>query len=507
MAATRGKSIYHIPFGQGQIEFALLPSMRGTLLQSQEMPPLTAPANGIRQALANPTGSMPLRQMAKPGDRVCLVFTDATRACPDVLLVPAILEELRAAGVRDEDITLLCGTGLHRPSTPAEKTAKLGASVVGRYRVVDHTPQDGAQLAYLGTTASGAPVWINRLVTEADLVIATGVVEPHLYAGYSGGPKTVAIGTAGEPTIAYTHGIRLTDHPNTRLGRIEGNPFHQTLREIAQRAGLRFILNVALDNQERIVAVRAGDPEQSFRELVALARDLYEVPVDRQYDLVIAGVGHPKDVNLYQASRAATYVFRAPKPVLKHGGCIIVPAPCPEGVGRGSGEQRFYEIMRSAKDMGTLLAELRRTGYPAGAQRAYFLAQVLLHHKVIIVGAEHPDVARHLHMIPARTMEEALQLVVEEIGRSDLEVLIMPHALHTLPGEQGIEPLHVAVGTVRLQLRRRSQDPATVDGQEALRILEGLSQEEPELPASKWYMLAQPEQLAQFTELWESLRR
>ncbi|MGQ9787566.1 MAG: nickel-dependent lactate racemase [Anaerolineae bacterium] len=503
----RGEPIYRVPFGQGQLEFVLPPSMRATLLQSKEIPPLATPTTAVQQALANPTSSAPLRRLAKPGDRVCLVFTDATRACPDALLVPALLKELHTAGVRDEDIILLCGTGLHRPSTSAEKIAKLGTPILDRYRVVDHTALDNSQLAYLGTTASGAPIWINQLVTEAELVIATGVVEPHLYAGYSGGPKTVAIGAAGEPTIAYTHRFQMTDHPNTRLGRVEGNPFHQTLREIAHRAGLRFILNVLLDDRERIVAVRAGDPEQAFCELVALARELYEAPVEQRYDLVIAGVGHPKDSNLYQATRAATYVFRAPKPVLKHGGCIIVPAPCPEGVGLGSGEQRFYEIMHSAKDMATLLADLRRTGYPAGAQRAYFLAQVLLHHEVIIVGAECPDIVRHLHMIPAHTMEEALQFVMRKIGRSDLEVLIMPHALHTLPSEQGIEPLHIAVGTVRLQLRRRGQDPAGVDGQNALRILEGLSQEEPELPASKWYTSAQPEQLAQFTELWESLRR
>lgn len=500
------RTMYRVPFGRGELEFALPPSMRGTLVRLQQMTPLVAPVTAIRQTLANPIGSVPLRRLAKPGDRVCLVFTDTTRACPDALLVPALLEELHAAGVRDADITLLCGTGLHRPSTSSEKMAKLGAPVLGRYRVVDHVALDSTQLAYLGKTTSGAPIWINRWVTEADLVIATGVVEPHLYAGYSGGPKTVAVGAAGEPTIAYTHSARMVDHPETRLGRIEGNPFHQTLCEIAHRAGLRFILNVVLDDQRRIIAVRAGDPEQAFHELVAVARALHEVPVEGQYDLVVTGVGHPKDVNLYQATRAATYVFRAPRPVLKPGGCIVIPAPCPEGIGLGSGERRFYEIMRSAKDMATLLAELRRTGYPAGVQRAYLLAQVLLHHKVIIVGAEHPELVRHLHMIPARTLEQALQFVVEEIGRSDLEVLIMPHALHTLPSEPGIEPLHVAVGTVRLQLRRLGQDPAAIDGQYALHILEGLSHDEPELPASKWYTSAQSEQLAQFTELWESLR-
>lgn len=429
--------MYSVPFGKSQITFELPLSMRGTVVESRRMPPLTDVVGGIEGALAQPVGSPPLRELANPGDKVCLIFTDITRSTPDHLLVPSLLAELEAAGVRARDITLLCGTGMHRPSTPAEKVAKLGQAVVDRYRVVDHEPQNPAGLVDLGTTESGIPILVNRFAYEADLVIATGIVEPHHLAGYSGGRKTLAIGTGGEALIGRTHGPQMVDHPGTRLGRIERNPFHEALTEVAQRAGLRFILNVVLDDNKHIVAVRAGEPTQTLLELVAMAENLYEVPIPHQYDLVVAGVGFPKDQNLYQASRAASYLFFAPTPVVRPGGCIILPAPCPEGAGQGAGEQSYYATMKRAVDMPSLLAELRRTGYPPGAQRAFFMAKVLEKNSVIVVGAKSPDIVRDLHMIPAPDMDEAVRIATQVLGHTDLDVLIVPHALFTLPIVQG----------------------------------------------------------------------
>ena len=278
----------------------------------------------MAEAVASPTNSPPLRDLAGPGDKVCIVFTDITRASPDHLLVLPVLAELEAAGVRDEDITLLCGIGMHRPSTPEEKVAKLGQAVVDRYRVIDNEPLNPDALVDLGTTDSGIPLSVNKVAYEADLLIATGIVEPHQYAGYSGGRKTLAVGAAGEAMIAYTHGPHMVDHPGTRLGRIEGNPFHEAITEAARRAGLRFIVNVVQDDQKRVVYVRAGEPEATFEELVAIAKTIYEVPVPQQYDVAVAGVGFPKDANLYQASRAASYLFFAPAPVVKPGGVFII---------------------------------------------------------------------------------------------------------------------------------------------------------------------------------------
>jgi len=429
--------MYSVPFGKSKITFGLPPGLRGMVVESKPMPPLADVAGAIEDALARPVGSPPLRKLAHPGDKICIIFTDSTRSTPDHLLVPSLLAELQTAGVKDRDITLLCGTGMHRPSTPAEKVAKLGQAVVDRYRVIDHDPQNPAGLVDLGFTKAGVPIWVNRLAYEADVVIATGIVEPHHLAGYSGGRKTLAIGAGGEAMIAHTHGPQMADHPGTRLGCIEGNPFHQALTEAAQRAGLRFVLNVVLDDDKLVVAVRAGEPTQTLMELVAVARNLYEVPIPHQYDLAVAGVGFPKDQNLYQASRAASYLFFAPTPVVRPGGCIILPAPCPEGAGQGVGEQSYYATMTRAADMPSLLDELRRTGYPPGAQRAFFMAKVLEKNSVIVVGAESPDIVRDLHMIPAADMDEAFRFVTDKLGHTDLEALIVPHALFTLPIVQG----------------------------------------------------------------------
>ena len=301
--------------------------MRGTVIESRPAEPLREVETVTAEALASPLNSPPLSKLARPDDRVCIVFTDVTRASPDHLFVPAILTELEAAGIRDDHVTLVCGTGLHRPSTPEEKLQKLGKAVLNRYRVVDNEAQSQKELVELGTTDSGIPLSVNRLVYEADLVVATGIVEPHQYAGYSGGAKTVAIGAAGEPMIAFTHGPQMVDHTGTRLGRIEGNPFREAVNEAARRSGLRFILNVVQDEQKRPVAILAGEPDATFAELVKVARKLYEVPVPHQYDVAVAGVGFPKDENIYQASRAASYLFFAPTSVVKEGGRSYCPRP------------------------------------------------------------------------------------------------------------------------------------------------------------------------------------
>jgi nickel-dependent lactate racemase len=370
--------------------------------------------------------------MAKKGDRVCIVFTDITRASPDQLLVPAILKELEIAGVNDQDITLLCGIGMHRPSSLDEKDIKLGKDIVARYRVIDNEPQNPEALVDMGITPGGVPVFLHRAVVETDLLIGTGIVEPHQYAGYSGGRKTVAVGAAGEALIAHTHGPEFIDHPGTRLGQIEGNPFHEAISEAARRANLRFILNVILNDDKQILRVSAGEPELTFQDLVNFAKNVYEVPIYKQYDIAIGGVGFPKDANLYQASRAPSYLYFAPTPVIRPGGFFIIPARCEEGAGAGVGEQRFLTAMRDAPDIQFILDDARRNGYPPGQQRAFVMAKVLENTNVIIVGSECPDLIADCKMIPAATMQEALEIASSSLG-TNCDVLIVPHAMQTLP--------------------------------------------------------------------------
>jgi len=423
---------YRIPYSKSTIDFSLPASMQATLAVSRPVEPIEDVSEAIHTALVHPIHSAPLHELTRTGQRVCIVFTDITRASPDHLLVPALLAELEKAGVHDKDITLLCGTGMHRPSTGAEKVVKLGSGVVERYRVIDNEPQNPAALVDLGVTPGGVPVLLHRAVVEADLLIATGIVEPHQYAGYSGGRKTVAVGAAGEALIAHTHGPVFVDHPGTRLGRIEGNPFHEAVTEAAQRANLRFILNVVLDDDKRLLRVAAGEPELAFHELVSFARSVYEVPIPHQYDIAIGGVGYPKDCNLYQASRAPSYLFFAPTSVVRPGGFFIIPARCEEGAGTGVGEQRFLAAMRDAPNVQFILEDARRNGYPPGQQRAFVMAKVLEQTKVVIVGSECPELVTACKMIPAATMDEALGLAVRELGPS-CRVLVVPHAMLTLP--------------------------------------------------------------------------
>jgi len=430
-------ALYRVPYGRSEIEFELPLGMKGTIAVSKSRPPIQDVPAAIKVALGRPVNSPPLRSLVKRGDKVCIVFTDITRVSPDHQLVPPMLAELEKAGVRDEDITLLCGVGMHRPSTMKEKIVKLGKAVVERYRVVDHEPQNPEALVDLGTTKSGIPLSVNKVAYETDLLVATGIVEPHQYAGYSGGAKTVAVGAAGEAMIAYTHGPEMIDNPGTRLGRIEGNPFQEAVIEAGRRAGLRFIINVVMDEEKQMLAVRAGEPRSTFSELVTFARSVYEVPVPRQYDVAVCGVGYPKDANLYQASRAPSYLFFAPISVVKPGGAFILPAQCEEGAGKGVGEQRFLEAMKNAKDIPSLLADLRRTGYPPGAQRAFVMAKVLEQNDVIVVGCEDPEIVVDAKMIPAIDMKEAFEIVRRKLG-SELDVLVVPHALLTLPIVQSV---------------------------------------------------------------------
>jgi len=427
-----GHSMYRVAYSKSFLEFAIPPTMQVRVAETKPARPLKDARRAVAEALAHPIGSAPLRELARGGQRVCIVFTDSTRACPDHLLVPALLGELENAGVRDKDVTLLCGSGLHRPSTQEEKSAKLGAAVVARYRIIDHAPQDPACLADLGVTPGGEPIQIHRTAVEADLLISTGIVEPHQFAGYSGGAKTLAVGAAGEALIAHTHSPAFLDHPRTRLGCIESNPFHEAVIEVGRRAGLRFIVNVVLDDDKRLLRVRAGDPEVAFQDLVDFARSIYEVPVPHPVDMAIGGVGFPKDANLYQASRAASYLSLGATRLVREGGLLIIPGRCQEGAGAGVGEQRFLAAMRDAPDVRSILESARRHGYPPGQQRAFIMAQVLERVRVVIVGSECPDVVSACKMIPAPTMDEALALAARELGPA-CRVVIVPHALLTLP--------------------------------------------------------------------------
>ncbi len=390
--------------------------------------PLTDPQASIAAALSDPLHSPPLRELAGAGDNVCITFTHPNIPCPEHLLVPALLRDLEAAGVHDEDITLLCASGLYGRTSHEQKVAQLGADVVERYRVVDH---DVGEVIHLGQW-QGVPLTINRCALEADLVTATGVVAPHLYAGYSGGAETLAIGCAGDATIESVHAPRFIYNPQVRPGQVKGNPFQAVVGELAQRAGLRFILNVILGPAGQVVDVQAGHPQMVHQYLVFAASSLYNSLVPQTYDVIIAGLDPPHDASLYQAVLGALFVGMAPNSALRTGGVILLPVRTPEAIGEGVNAQNFYSALQGVRSLDALITDLLERGYRPGEARAFQLARLLELNEVVVVGSEFPAIVKACHLQEAADMDAAVDLTRWLLG-DELDVLIIPHALHTLP--------------------------------------------------------------------------
>lgn len=383
-------------------------------------------------------GSASLRSLIRPDSNVVIAFTDATRPSPDRTLVSLLRHTLQKAGLPASNITLLCATGLHRPITQDELLAKLGPENIAGVQILSHNAMDQSQLIDLGET-NGIPTIVNRLCTEADILIATGIVEPHQYAGFSGGAKTVVIGCGGEETIRHTHGVGMLDRPGTKLGQIAGNPFQEFVRQAGKRIGLQYVLNVLLNQNGEILESACGNPVDVHEHLAKQALRHCSVVTAVQFHVAIAGVPKAKGTNLYQASRAATYLGLAANTPLLPGAPILLPAEIPEGAGKGTGEQRFYDVLSKASSPIKLVEQLRRDGFPAGAQRAYVLAKLLTQHPVIVVGAQHPDVVRDCHMQVAPDIQTGLE-IAEAIARKqftippsqELDLLYVPNGLTTI---------------------------------------------------------------------------
>ncbi len=424
---------YEVPFGRGSIAVDAPGWVTMSVAVSHTVEAAGSPEELIRTAISNSVETPRLRDLARNCRNVCIAVTDATRQCPDHLLVPPMLSELEQAGVPPEAITILVAVGTHRASSQQEKREKLGDAIVNRYRVIDHDPYDPGALADSGEEIDGVTVYLSRFVLEADLVLSTGRVEPHQYAGYSGGGKTVAIGCAAEPVIAHTHGPAMLDRAGTRLGVLAGNPFQEAVRRVATAANVRFVGNCVLDDAGNLVGVAYGAPVAVQDHLATFASRLYVVPIPSQVDIAVAGVGYPKDQNAYQASRAASYLQYAPTPVVRDGGVIILPASCPEGPGEGIGEQRFFEAMTAAEGRPAFLARVRAGNFRPGEQRAYIMASVLSKVSVIVVGATDPVPLQQMGFRTAETMDDAWDDARGIVARRPATALLVPHALLTMP--------------------------------------------------------------------------
>ncbi len=340
----------------------------------------------VGAALAEPLGAPRLRDLARGARSVVITIPDASRPCPSEPVLTALLDELRDAGVSHDAVAVAIGCGLHATTGVAERRRLAGASLSRRVEVFDAQGIESATVD-LGETALGAPVRIVRRVAEADLAVTVGVVEPHLYAGFSGGVKGVAIGCAGSETIGWTHRPAFISRPGVTLCRLPDNPFQTTLREIAARTPLRWGVNLVVSADGEVAAVRAGDPAVIQEALAGELAGASLRDVGERYDAVVAGVHAPKSANLYQASRAATYIGLAARPAVTEGGLIALCADLPDGAGDGPGERNFLDVLAAAASPAALLEQALRESLGPGGQRSFVVARVLERFRLAIVGA------------------------------------------------------------------------------------------------------------------------
>jgi lactate racemase len=414
----------NLAYGQGRLTVEL-PDDRTTVIRPSHTAGLPDERGAVLAALDHPTGARPLREWINPGNRVCLLFTDITRATPNERLIPWLLDYLR--DVPREDITLLNQLGTHRPNTRAELEKMLTPAVVKNYRVLNHEPENPDALVQLGATSDGTPALINRHAVEADVRIVTGFIEPHFFAGFSGGVKGIMPGVAGLKTIMSNHGARNIGDPAAAFGITAGNPLWEDLRDIARRIGPSFLLNVALNDTVQITGVFAGDLIAAHQAGCEFVRRSAMQKCDAPFDIVVTtNSGHPLDLNLYQGVKGMSAAARIVKP----GGTIILACECREGVPAGS---PFDQLLRSAPGPEAILTLLSAPGF---AQPEQWQAQIqsLIQRKatVLVHSSLSDDVVRAAHLTPCHDIGGTIEELLQAQG-DGARVAVLPQGPLTIP--------------------------------------------------------------------------
>ncbi|HEY8455964.1 MAG TPA: nickel-dependent lactate racemase [Actinopolymorphaceae bacterium] len=404
-----------------------LPADRTTVVEPQYRPGVADPAAVLRQALRNPIAGPALRDVVRPGQSVAIAVCDNTRPQPRQLMVPAVLDEISDV-VRLEDLTVLVATGTHRANTPAELQAMLGPDVCRAVRVVNHDARDDSTLVWCGRHGNDVPVWLNREWVEADVRITTGFVEPHFFAGFSGGPKLVAPGLAGLATTLVLHDARRIGDPKATWGVIHGNPVHDDVRAIAAATGVDFAFDVLLNREQQIVAAFAGELFAMHDAACAAAKELAMAPVTDPYDIVVTtNAGYPLDQNLYQAVKGMS----AAAEIVKPGGLIVCAAECRDGFpDHGS----YREVLTSAASPQALLDDIASRSETVPDQwqvqiqaRIQSKARVMVHSSYLA-----PDDLRAAHLEPADDVEQVVADALAAAGDT-ARVCVLPEGPQTIP--------------------------------------------------------------------------
>ncbi len=403
-----------------------LPDERVTVIEPVPRPAVPDARATLLQAIRSPLERTPLRDTVRAGQKVAISVCDITRAQPRIEQIQALFEEMPQ--VRDEDVTILIATGTHRGNTPAELERMLGREILGRFKVINHDSRDASTLARVGTTSTGVQVFLNREFLQADLRITTGFVEPHFFAGFSGGPKMVAPGLAGLETVMTLHDARRIGHPLATWGVTEGNPIHDDVREIARMVNVHFALDVTLNREQKITAAFAGDIFAEHRAACAYAKGTAMRQVPSPFDVVVTtNSGYPLDQNLYQAVKGMSAAAK----IVKRGGTIVAAAECRDGLpNHGS----YGAVLASAPNPAALLEMICAPGYAVPDQwQVQIQAQIQTRAQVLIkTDGLGPDQIRAAHFTPIDDVSSAVRSALAQ-GGTAATLCVLPQGPQTIP--------------------------------------------------------------------------
>lgn len=420
--------IVRLPYGEGHID-AHVPD-DATVLTPARTPALLDPLAAVRAAVAAPLAGQPLDRIARGAKRACVVVSDVTRPVPNAAILPPVLDALAEAGIGQENVTILVGTGLHRASRPDERERILGREIAAAYRVIDHDARDASSHEFLLRTARGVDVHMNRAYVDTDVRVLTGFVEPHLFAGYSGGGKAVMPGIAGATAIMANHDARMIGHPRATWCTTEGNPIFEEIRDVALKSGPSFIVNVTLDEDKRITGVFAGEMAPAHDAAIAQAARQAVQPIPHLFDIVVVtNMGYPADLVLYQAVKGMSLAAEACAP----GGAILLVAECREGVGAPD----YVRMLESEASPAALLARIDQSDAPVFDQwQVQVQAMVQARCDLWLHSSLDPETVAAAHLRHAPDVDGTLARIIDdrraELGREP-SVCVIPHGQLTVP--------------------------------------------------------------------------
>lgn len=381
----------------------------------------------VLEAMANPIFSQKLSQLSAGKEKVVIICSDHTRPVPSKHIIPFMLKEIRE-GNPDADITLLIATGFHRETTEEELIHKFGEEIVRSEKIVIHDSRDMDAMANLGVLPSGAPLLINKIAAEADLLVSEGFIETHFFAGFSGGRKSVLPGVSSQVTVLGNHCAAFIDSPHSRTGVLEGNPIHRDMLAASQMAKLSYIVNVIIDADKRIVHAVAGDAEKAHAAGCEYLRGYCQVTPKKPADIAIStNGGYPLDQNMYQSVKGMT----AAEAALKDGGIIIMVSNC----GDGHGGEGFYRALRDCESPAALMEEILKVAQDETKpdQWEYQIqSRILMHHKVIYVMCrEYRKMAEEMGFETAGDVNEALAMALAQKG-ADAHIAVIPDGVSVM---------------------------------------------------------------------------